>query len=57
VFFVDFSFSVNPLKLFACVLAVMAVVYTNSAPTEDEPVNTDEPVDQWQNLKEEMKGN
>ena len=25
------------MKLFACILAVMAVVYTNSAPTEDEP--------------------
>nr|CAH0102807.1 unnamed protein product [Daphnia galeata] len=23
--------------LFACILAVMAVVYTNSTPTEDEP--------------------
>ncbi|EFX71641.1 hypothetical protein DAPPUDRAFT_327041 [Daphnia pulex] len=38
--------------LFACVLAVMAVVYTNSAPTEDEPANSDEPGDQWQNFKE-----
>jgi hypothetical protein len=25
------------MKLFACILALMAVVYTNSAPTEDEP--------------------
>ncbi|EFX70681.1 hypothetical protein DAPPUDRAFT_327863 [Daphnia pulex] len=33
--------------LFACVLAVMAVVYTNSAPTEDEPANSDEPGDQF----------
>ncbi|XP_046657166.1 uncharacterized protein LOC124350168 [Daphnia pulicaria] len=41
--------------LFACVLAVMAVVYTNSAPTEDEPANSDEPGDQWQNLREELK--
>jgi hypothetical protein len=34
----------------------MAVVYTNSAATEDEPVNSDEPGDQWQNLREELKG-
>ncbi len=25
----------------------MAVVYTNSAPTEDEPANSDEPGDQF----------
>ncbi len=32
-------------------LAEKVVVYTNSAATEDEPVNSDEPGDQWQNLK------